>query len=59
MPTNDKVQLREFSTLTPDVEFLRDLLMKEGIQQVAIESTGIYRVPACRLLEKHFDVEGH
>ena len=53
LSTNGKVQLKEFSTLIPDIEVLRNLLMKEGVKQVAIESTGIYWVPVWRLLEKH------
>jgi transposase len=57
LSTNGKVQLKEFSTLTPDIEVLRDLLMKEGVNQVAMESTGIYWIPVWRLLEKHFDVK--
>lgn len=57
LSTNGKVQLKEFSTLTPDIEVLRDLLIKEGVQRVAMESTGIYWVPVWRLLEKHFDIK--
>lgn len=57
LSTNGKVQLKEFSTLTPDIELLRNLLLKQGVQQVAMESTGIYWMPVWRLLEEHFDVK--
>ena len=57
LSTNGRVQLREFSTLTADIEVLRELLMNEGVQEIALESTGIYWIPVWRLLEEHFDVK--
>ena len=57
LSTKGKVQLREFSTLTSDIEVLKGFLIKEGVQQIAMESTGIYWIPVWRLLEKHFDVK--
>jgi transposase len=57
LSTNGKVQHKEFSTLTPDIEVIRDLLMEEGVQLIAMESTGIYWIPVWRILEKHFDIK--
>jgi len=47
----------EFSTLTPDIEALRELLIKEGVKEVAMESTGIYWIPVWRILEDHFEMK--
>ena len=39
---NSQIILKEFSTLTPDIEKMRDLLKEERVSEVAMESTGIY-----------------
>ena len=57
LSTNGKVKLGEYSTMTPDIIALRELLQKEGVKEVAMESTGIYWIPVWRLLEDHFDVK--
>jgi len=50
---NNQVILEEFSTLTPDIERMRDLLKEQKYQMVAMESTGIYWIPVWRILEGH------
>ena len=49
-------QIRTFSTMTRDLEALRDWLKGEGCTQVAMESTGIYWVPVYTILEGHFEI---
>jgi transposase len=47
----------ELSTLTPDIEALRDLLIKEGVKEVTMESSGIYWIPVWRISEDHFEMK--
>ena len=54
---NNQVILEEFSTLTPDIERMRDLLKEQKVSEVAMESTGIYWIPVWRILEGHFDLK--
>lgn len=54
---NNQIILEEFSTLTPDIERMRDLLKEEKVTEVAMESTGIYWIPIWRILEGHFDLK--
>jgi hypothetical protein len=35
------MKLKEFSTITSDIRALRSILMREGVEEEAIESTGI------------------
>ena len=49
--------MKEFSTLTPDIERLRDLLKAESVTEVAMESTGIYWLPIWRILEGHLKLK--
>ena len=42
----------EYSTLTPSVKAMGDHLRSEGVQQIAMESTGIYWVPIWNILEE-------
>jgi transposase len=49
---NNQAIQKEFSTLTPDLEGMRELLIETGVREVAIESTGIYWMPIWRVLEK-------
>jgi len=51
---NDQVLLEEFSTLTPDIEKMRDLILTHQVSEVAMESTGIYWIPVWRILEGYF-----
>lgn len=48
---NNQLIQKEFTTLTPDLERLRELLIISGVEKVAMESTGIYWMPIWRVLE--------
>ncbi len=55
---NNQLIQKEFTTLTPDLEQLRELLISTGVEKVAMESTGIYWMPIWRVLEKgNFDLK--
>lgn len=49
-------QTRTFSTMTDELLGLRDWLVSEGCQQVAIESTGVYWRPVFNILEDAIEV---
>lgn len=49
---NNQAIEKEFSTLTPELEKMRELLIETGVTKVAIESTGIYWIPIWRVLQK-------
>jgi transposase len=49
--------LGEFTTMTPDLNRLRDYLKEQCVEQVAMESTGIYWIPIWRVLEERSDFE--
>jgi transposase len=57
LSTDGQVHIKEFSTLTPDIEAIRELLLREGVKEVAMESTGIYWIPIWRILEDHFELK--
>ena len=57
LSTDGRVYIEEFSTLTPDIEAIRELLLREGVKEVAMESTGIYWIPVWRILEDHFEIK--
>ncbi len=44
-------QIREFTTLIPDMAALRDWIVSSGCSHVAMESTGIYWMPIYEILE--------
>jgi transposase len=46
-----EVVLRGFRTTTPELKCLADWLEAEGIESVAMESTGVYWIPLYELLE--------
>jgi transposase len=48
---NNQLIQKEFSTLTPDLEQLKELLITAGVEKVAMESTGIYWMPIWRVLQ--------
>lgn len=55
---NNQLIQKEFTTLTPDLERMRELLVTTGVKKVAMESTGIYWMPIWRVLEKgNFDLK--
>ena len=49
-------EIRTFSTLTRDLEALRDWLKELGVTHVGMESTGIYWKPVHGVLEGHFEL---
>jgi transposase len=49
-------ETRTFSTMTADLERLRDWLVGRGVTHAAIESTGVYWKPLFNLLEGHLTV---
>lgn len=49
-------QTRKFSTMTGDLINLRDWLVSEGCERVAIESTGVYWKPVFNILESALPV---
>jgi len=48
----DEQPVRQFSCFTGDLERMADWLIKIGVQSVAMESTGIYWIPAFEILEE-------
>ena len=51
-PTHSEI--REFTTLLPDMIALRDWIISQNCHHVAIESTGIYWMPIYEILEDAF-----
>ncbi len=51
-PTHSEI--REFSTLIPDMISLRDWIVSQNCHHVAMESTGIYWMPIYEILEDAF-----
>lgn len=48
---NDGEPVRRFETFTADLNAMADGLVRTGIQTVAMESTGVYWITACQILE--------
>jgi transposase len=48
--------LQEYSTLTPDIESMRTMILSNKVSDVAMESTGIYWIPIWRILEGYFNL---
>ncbi len=48
----DEMPVRKFGTFTVDLHRLADWLAACGIEMVAMESTGIYWIPAFEVLER-------
>ena len=49
----DEMPVREFSSFTGDLEQMAAWLISCGVTTVAMESTGIYWIPAFEILERH------
>lgn len=49
--------IQEFSTLTIDVESMHDLMKDHGVEEVGMESTGVYWIPIWRILQGHFELK--
>ncbi len=54
---NGEKIIREFSTLTVAIESIRDLMHEHGVQEVGMESTGVYWIPVWRILQGQFDLK--
>lgn len=54
MKENGEKTIREFGTLTPDLDLLRNWLVEESAGSVAMESTSIYWKPIWRILSSDF-----
>lgn len=54
MKENGEKTIREFGTLTPELDRLRDWLVEESAGSVAMESTSIYWKPVWRILSSDF-----
>ena len=52
----DKIE-EKFSTLTPDLDRMRDLMISHSVQEVALESTSIYWMPIWHILESDFSLK--
>jgi transposase len=48
--------IRTFSTMTLDLEKLKNWLLEEGCEKIAMESTGIYWIPVFNVLEGAFEI---
>ncbi len=51
-PSLDDRPIREFSCFTADLEHMADWLKAVGITTIAMESTGVYWIPAFEILEE-------
>lgn len=51
-----KKEIRTYSTMTEDIENLREWFKSERIKKVAMESTGVYWKPVYNILEGDFEV---
>jgi transposase len=54
---NGESFIQEFSTLTCDIEAMRSVMKDRGVEEVGMESTGIYWIPIWRILQGHFDLK--
>jgi transposase len=45
-------EVKEYSTLTDSIRCMGEDLQSEGVEEVAIESTGIYWIPVWNILEE-------
>lgn len=54
---NGEVFLQEFSTLSCDIESMRSIMQSAGVEEVGMESTGIYWIPVWRILQGHFEMK--
>ena len=50
---NDADPVRSFDTFTADLTRMAKWLQQCGVRSVAMESTGVYWIPVCQILEDH------
>lgn len=51
-PRDGQANVKTFGTTTPELAALADWLQAEGVESVAMESTGVYWIPLYELLEQ-------
>ncbi len=51
-PHNTDAPVREVGAMTDDLNGLADWLLECGVDVVALESTGVYWIPVCKVLEQ-------
>jgi transposase len=51
LSSDGQVLLKEYSTLTPDIQDMLELIKQEKVTEVAMESTGVYWIPIWRILQ--------
>ena len=51
-PREGQANVKSFGTTTPELAALADWLQAEGVESVAMESTGVYWIPLYELLEQ-------
>lgn len=54
---NGEKIIREFTTLTIDIESIRDLIKEHHVHEIGMESTGIYWIPVWRVLQEHSELK--
>jgi transposase len=54
---NGEKIIREFSSLTVELESMRNLMHEHCVQEVGMESTGVYWIPVWRILQGQFDLK--
>jgi len=54
---NNEATLKEYTTLTTGIESLKELLLEVGVEEIAMESTGIYWIPIWRILGDSFTLK--
>lgn len=52
-PDSDDMPIRAFGTFTPDLHELAAWFRSCGVPSVAMESTGVYRIPAFEILQQN------
>jgi transposase len=54
---NGEKIIQEFSTLIKDVEKMREIMKEHGVEEIGMESTGIYWIPIWRLLQGYYKLK--
>ncbi len=49
----ERANVKVFGTTTPQLQRLAEWLIEQGVESVAMESTGVYWIPVYELLESH------
>ena len=59
LDTRPEVGIRSFGTMIPEMQKLREWMVKTNCRYIAMGSTGIYRQPVYETLEACFDGDMH